>query len=95
MQVAPNVSAQGMRRAKDRLAEAAVAIATPAQGAARAADPSPAPPAGNQGLTAAQAIGELERALADSILARRAYETNAKAFERNAEIERALLNRGA
>jgi flagellar basal body rod protein FlgC len=95
MQVALNASVQGMQRASDRLSEAATVIANPAQGAARAADPSPAPPAGNEGLTTAQASGEFERALVDSIQARRAYEANAKAFERNAEVERTLLNRGA
>ena len=56
-----------------------------------AADPSPAPPSGNQGLTAAQASGDIERAMVDAIQARRAYEANAKALERNAE----LVSRGA
>jgi hypothetical protein len=95
MQVALNASVQGMQRAGERLADAATVIANPTPGSARAADPSPAPPTGNETLTAAQASGDLERAMVDTILARRAYEANAKAFERNAEAERALLSRGA
>jgi hypothetical protein len=95
MQVALTTSVQGMQRAAERLGEAAAVIANPTPGSARAADPSPAPPSGNQGLTAAQASGDLERAMVDSLLARRAYEANAKALERNAGVERALLNRGA
>ncbi|MBR0671547.1 hypothetical protein [Neoroseomonas soli] len=95
MQVALNASVQGMQRATERLADAATVIADPTPGSARGADPSPAPPTGNQGLTAAQASGDLERAFVDVIQARRAYEANAKALERNAETERALLSRGA
>jgi len=95
MQVALTASIQGMQRAGERLADAATVIATPAPASPRAADPSPAPPTGNDVLTAAQASGDLERAMVDTILARRAYEANARAFERNAEVERALLNRGA
>jgi hypothetical protein len=91
MQVALTLSVQGMQRAGDRLAEAASVIASPARGA----DPSPAPPTGNEGLTAAQASGDLERALVDTILARRAYEANAKAFGSNARTEGALVSRGA
>lgn len=91
MQVALNASVQGMQRASERLADAATIIADPTPGNARGADPSPAPPSGNQALTAAQASGDLERAMADAILARRAYEANAKALERNTE----LVSRGA
>ena len=95
MQIALNASVQGMQRAGERLAEAATVIATPTPASPRAADPSPAPPTGNEGLTAAQASGDLERALVDTILARRAYEANARAFESNARTERALFSRGA
>lgn len=95
MQIALNASVQGIQRATERLSEAAAVIATPAQGSARGADPSPAPPTGNDALTAAQASGEIERAMVDAIQARRAYEANAKALERNAETERALISRGA
>lgn len=95
MQVGLNASVQGMQRATGRLAEAAAVIANPAPGAARAADPSPAPPRGNETLTTAQASGDIEHALTDAILARRAYEANAQALERNAEAERVLLSRGA
>ena len=94
MQIALNASVQGMQRATERLSEAAAAIAAPAPGSARGVDPSPAPPTGNESLTAAQASGEMERALVDTIQARRAYEANAKALERNAETERALISRG-
>lgn len=95
MQIALTASLQGMQRASDRLAGAAAVIANPAQGVARAADPSPAPPAGDAGLTAAQASGEIERALVDSIQARRAYEANAKALEANARLQREAISRGA
>ncbi len=91
MQIALNASVLGMQRASERLADAATIIADPTPGSARGADPSPAPPSGNQALTAAQASGDLERAMAGTILARRAYEANAKALERNAE----LVSRGA
>lgn len=95
MQVALTSSVQGMQRAGDRLAEAAAAIAAPAASPARGADPSPAPPRGNDGLTAAQASGDIERAMVDTMLARRAYEANAKALERNAALEREALSRRA
>jgi hypothetical protein len=95
MQVALIASLQGMQRAGERLANAAAAIAAPAPASPRAADPSPAPPRGDAGLTAAQASGDLEHALAEILLARRAYEANARALARNAETERALLTRGA
>jgi hypothetical protein len=95
MQVALNASVQGMQRATDRLAEAATVIAAPAASPARGSDPSPAPPTGNEGLTAAQASGDLERAMVETILARRAYEANAKAFETNAQTQREALNRRA
>ena len=95
MQIALNASVQGIQRATERLSEAAAVIATPAQGSARGADPSTAPPIGNESLTAAQASGEMERAMVDAIQARRAYEANAKALERNVETERALISRGA
>ena len=91
MQVALNASVQGMQRAGERVADAAAVIANPVPGSARAADPSPAPPSGNAGLTAAQASGDIERAFVDAVQARRAYEANAKALERNAE----LVRRGA
>lgn len=91
MQVALVLSVQGMQRAGERLAQAAEVIASPVRGA----DPSPAPPTGSEGLTAAQASGAMEGALVDAILARRAYEANARAFESNARTERALFSRGA
>ena len=81
MQIALNASVQGVQRATERMSEAAAMIAAPAPASARGADPSPAPPTGNDALTAIQA--------------RRAYEANAKALERNAETERALISRGA
>jgi flagellar basal body rod protein FlgC len=95
MQVALNASVQGMQRATDRLNDAAVVVANPTPGSPRAADPSPAPPRGNETLTAAQASGDVERALADAVLARRAYEANAKALESNARLQRESINRGA
>jgi len=95
MQIALNASVQGLQRATERMSEAAAMIAAPAPASARGADPSPAPPTGNDALTAAQASGEMERAMVDAIQARRAYEANAKALERNAETERALISRGA
>lgn len=95
MQIALNASVQGMQRATDRLSEAATVIAAPVPGSARGVDPSPAPPTGNEALTSAQASGEIERAMVDAIQARRAYEANAKALERNAETEHALISRGA
>ncbi|WP_198369936.1 hypothetical protein [Roseomonas rosulenta] len=95
MQVALTASLQGMQRATDRVTEAATVIATPAATPARGSDPSPAPPTGNEELTAAQASGDLEHALADTILARRAYEANAKAFETNAALQREAISRSA
>ncbi|BDG71090.1 flagellar basal body rod C-terminal domain-containing protein [Roseomonas fluvialis] len=99
MQVALNTSiaasVQGMQRATDRLAEAASVIAAPAASPARGSDPSPAPPTGNEGLTAAQASGDVEQAMVDTILARRAYEANAKALETNAQLQRDALSRSA
>lgn len=88
MQVALNLSVQGMQRATERLGEAAAVIAAPAASPARGADPSPAPPTGSHGLTAAQASGDIERAMADTLLARRAYEANARALETNAAVLR-------
>jgi hypothetical protein len=95
MQIALNASVQGLQRASDRLSDAAGVIAAPAASPARGADPSPAPPTGTEGLTAAQASGELERAMVDTLLARRAYEANARAFETNAALQRETLNRRA
>lgn len=90
MRVALNASVQGMQRAGERLAEAATVIASPVP-----AGPSPAPPTGTEGLTAVQASGDVARAVVDTILARRAYEANAKVLARTAEAERAFLSRGA
>jgi hypothetical protein len=95
MQVALNASIQGMQRATDRLAEAATVIAAPAASPARGSDPSPAPPPGNEGLTAAQASGDIERAMVDALQARRAYEANAKALETNAQLQREAVSRRA
>jgi flagellar hook protein FlgE len=86
MQIAFTASVQGLQRASDRLSDAAGMIAAPAASAARGADPSPAPPTGNEGLTSAQASAELERAIVDTLLARRAYEANARALETNAAM---------
>ena len=91
MQIAFSASVQGMQRAGEGLAAAATVIANPTPGSARAADPSPAPPNGNDGLTAAQASGDVERAMVDAIQARRAYAANARALEQNAD----LVRRGA
>jgi hypothetical protein len=97
MQVALNASfassVQGMQRATDRMSEAATTIAAPAASPARGSDPSPAPPTGNEGLTTAQASGDIERALVDTMQARRAYEANAKALETNAQLQREALSR--
>jgi hypothetical protein len=95
MQIALTASLQGMQRATDRLGEAAATIAAPAASPARGADPSPAPPTGSEGLTAAQASGELERAMVDTLIARRAYEANAKALEANAATLREAISRRA
>jgi hypothetical protein len=96
MQVALHASLQGMRRAAERLAETAqiIAGATPA-GRVPGAHPAPAPPNGTPALTTAQAAGGLEGALVDILIARRAYEANAKALESNARTGRALVSRGA
>jgi len=92
MQIALHASLQGMRRAAERLAETAqiIAGATPAGRVARA-DPAPAPPRGMPALTAAQAGGGLEGALVDLLIARRAYEANAKTLESNARLQREAL----
>jgi len=95
MQIGTATSLQGMQRATDRLAAAATAIAAPPASPARGSDPSPAPPTGNEGLTAAQASGDIERALADAIQARRAYEANARALEANAAQQREAFSRRA
>jgi hypothetical protein len=95
MQVAISASVQGMQRAGERMDRAAATIAAPTAATARGSDPSPAPPTGNEGLTAAQASGEMERALVESLVARRAYEANAKALRIADEAQRSLVNRGA
>jgi flagellar hook protein FlgE len=95
MQVAITASVQGLQRAGERMDRAAATIAAPTPATARGNDPSPAPPTGNEGLTAAQASGEMERAMVDSIVARRAYEANAKALRIADETQRSLVNRGA
>ena len=95
MLVALNASVQGMQRASERLDRAATAIATPAPDSARGSDPSPAPPTGSPGLTAAQASGDLERAFVDATQARRAYEANARALDRNDAIQRRAISLGA
>jgi hypothetical protein len=95
MQVAISAPVQGMQRAGDRMDRAAATIAAPTAATARGSDPSPAPPTGNEGLTAAQASGEMERALVESLVARRAYEANAKALRIADEAQRSLVNRGA
>lgn len=92
MQIGSVSSIQGMQRAGERMDRAAATIASPAPQSARGADPSPAPPSGDQGLTAAQASGELERAMADAIQARRAYEANARALERQDASERRAIS---
>lgn len=93
MQIGSASSLQGMQRAGERLDRAAATIASPVPAAARGSDPSPAPPSGNQGLTAAQASGDLEGAMVDMIQARRAYEANAKALEINDAVQRAMIRR--
>lgn len=95
MQIGSATSTQGMQRASERLDSAAKTIASPVPQSTRGSDPSPAPPSGNQGLTAAQASGEQERAVADAIQARRAYEANAKALERQDAIQRRAISLGA
>ncbi len=95
MQVALNASVQGLQRAEVRLEQAATSIAAATPGAARGADPSPAPPRGNAALTAAQGGADIEAALVDAMQARRAYEANAETLRRNSETERQLLSRSA
>ena len=95
MQIALNAPVQGMQRATERVDRAAATIATPVPEAARGNDPSPAPPRGNQGLTAAQASGDAESAMAEAIQARRAYEANARALERNDAVQRRAISLGA
>lgn len=95
MQIGSASSTQGMQRASERMDRAAATIASPTPQSARGSDPSPAPPTGNQGLTAAQASGEQERAMADAMQARRAYEANAKALERQDAIQRRAISLGA
>ena len=95
MQIGSTASIQGMQRAAERFDRAAATIATPVPEAARGNDPSPAPPRGNQGLTAAQASGDAESAMAEAIQARRAYEANARALERNDTVQRRAISLGA
>jgi hypothetical protein len=95
MQIGSTAPIQGMQRATETLDRAAATIASPVPETARGSDPSPAPPTGNQGLTAAQASGELESAMADALQARRAYEANAKALQRQDEIQRRAISIGA
>ncbi|HWT11101.1 MAG TPA: hypothetical protein VN329_18155 [Roseomonas sp.] len=95
MQIGSTSAIQGMQRAAERLDRAAATIATPQAESARGSDPSPAPPSGNQGLTAAQASGALEAAMVDAVQARRAYEANAKALERQDAIQRRAISLGA
>ncbi len=95
MQIGSSAPIQGMQRATEQLDRAAAVIANPVPETARGSDPSPAPPAGNQGLTAAQASGDLESAMAGVIQARRAYEANAKALESNDAIRRRAISLGA
>lgn len=95
MQVSPTSPIQGMQRATERLDRAAETIAAPQVETARGTDPSPAPPTGDQGLTAAQASGDLESAMVDVIQARRAYEANAKALEQQDAMRRKALSLGA
>jgi hypothetical protein len=91
MQIALHASLQGMRRAAERLAETAQIIAGAPSGRVARADPAPAPPNGTPALTAAQAGGGLEGALVDLLIARRAYEANAKTLESNARLQREAL----
>ncbi|MEO3472626.1 flagellar basal body rod C-terminal domain-containing protein [Roseomonas sp. CAU 1739] len=95
MQIGPIAPVQGMQRATEQLDRAAATMASPQPQAARGSDPSPAPPTGNQGLTAAQASGDLESAMADAIQASRAYEANARALEQNDTIQRRAISLGA
>lgn len=95
MQIGSTPPVQGMQRASEQMDRAAATIASPVPTSARGSDPSPAPPTGNQGLTAAQASGDQESALADAVQARRAYEANARALERHDAIERRAISLGA
>jgi hypothetical protein len=92
MQIGSASSIQGMQRASERMDRAAATIASPAPASARGSDPSPAPPSGDQGLTSAQASSEVEHAMADAIQARRAYEANARALERQDAIQRQAID---
>ncbi|MBW6400081.1 hypothetical protein KPL78_19635 [Roseomonas sp. HJA6] len=93
--MSPTSPIQGMQRATERLDRAAATIAAPQVQTARGSDPSPAPPSGNQGLTAAQASGDLESAMVDVIQARRAYEANAKALEQQDALRQRAISLGA
>ena len=95
MQIASTAPIQGMQRATEKLDRAAATIASPASETARGSDPSPAPPSGNQGLTAAQASGDIESAMVDALQARRAYEANARALEQKDAIQRRAISLGA
>ena len=95
MQIGSAAPIQGMQRATEKLDRATATIASPASETARGSDPSPAPPTGNQGLTAAQASGDAEGAMAEAIQARRAYEANARALERNDAVQRRAISLGA
>ena len=95
MQIGSISSLQGLQRASERMDRAAATIAVPQPESVRGNDPSPAPPSGSQGLTAAQASGDAERAMTDAVQARRAYEANAKALERQDAIQRRAISLGA
>ena len=95
MQIGSATSLQGMQRSSERMDRAAATIASPPPDSARGSDPAPAPPTSNHGLTAAQASGELESAMADAIQARRAYAANAQALERQEAIRRRAISLGA
>lgn len=95
MQVSPTSLIQGMQRATERLDRAAETIAAPQVESARGSDPSPAPPTGDEGLTAAQASGDVESAMVDVLQARRAYEANVKALEQQDAMRRKAISLGA
>jgi flagellar basal body rod protein FlgC len=95
MQIGSTAPIQGMQRATEKLDRAAATIASPVPESARGSDPSPAPPTGNQGLTSAQASGDVERAMVDALQARRAYDANAKALEQNDAVQRRAISLGA
>lgn len=94
MQIGSTAPIQGMQRATETLDRAAATKASPVSETARGSDPSPAPPSGNQGLTAAQASGDIESAMADAAQARRAYEANAKALQQHDAIQRQAISLG-